>query len=47
VRTVCELVTNALDEDPAAQVIWTDGVLRVTPVHIVLDTASNGGYVSG
>lgn len=30
VRAVCELIANALDEDPAAQVAWSDGVLRIS-----------------
>ncbi|GAB3861823.1 hypothetical protein ACFPIJ_56490 [Dactylosporangium cerinum] len=30
VRALCELIANALDEDPAAQVAWADGVLSIT-----------------
>jgi hypothetical protein len=30
VRALCELIANALDEDPAAHVGWTDGVLTIT-----------------
>ncbi|RSM47765.1 hypothetical protein DMB66_47400 [Actinoplanes sp. ATCC 53533] len=30
VRGLCELIANALDEDPAARVTWADGVLSIT-----------------
>ncbi|MDG4795036.1 hypothetical protein [Micromonospora sp. WMMD1082] len=30
VRALCELIANALDEDPLAQVGWADGVLTIT-----------------
>jgi hypothetical protein len=30
VRALCELVANALDEDPNARVTWADGVLTIT-----------------
>ncbi|MFI7543783.1 hypothetical protein [Actinoplanes sp. NPDC049599] len=30
VRAVCELIANALDEDPAAQVSWANGVLTIS-----------------
>lgn len=30
VRALCELIANALDEDPAARVAWTGGVLTIT-----------------
>jgi hypothetical protein len=30
VRAVCELIANALDEDPVAQVSWADGVLTIS-----------------
>jgi hypothetical protein len=30
VRALCELIANALDEDPAARVAWADGVLSIT-----------------
>ncbi|MEV6932089.1 hypothetical protein AB0M46_47430 [Dactylosporangium sp. NPDC051485] len=30
VRALCELIANALDEDPAARVAWADGVLTIT-----------------
>ncbi|GLI00692.1 ATP-binding protein [Phytohabitans aurantiacus] len=29
VRALCELIANALDEDPAARVSWADGVLTI------------------
>jgi hypothetical protein len=29
VRALCELIANALDEDPQAQVSWSDGVLTI------------------
>jgi hypothetical protein len=30
VRALCELIANALDEDPDATVAWADGYLRIT-----------------
>lgn len=30
VRGLCELIANALDEDPTASVVWADGVLSIT-----------------
>jgi hypothetical protein len=30
VRALCELIANALDEDPAAHVRWADGVLTIS-----------------
>jgi hypothetical protein len=30
VRALCELIANALDEDPGARVGWADGVLTIT-----------------
>ncbi|GAA3913858.1 sensor histidine kinase [Actinoplanes auranticolor] len=30
VRAVCELIANALDEDPTAQVSWANGVLTIS-----------------
>ena len=29
VRALCELIANALDEDPAARIRWADGVLTI------------------
>ena len=30
VRALCELIANALDEDPAARIWWADGVLTIS-----------------
>jgi hypothetical protein len=30
VRALCELIANALDEDPNATAIWAEGVLTIT-----------------
>ncbi|MEU4243952.1 hypothetical protein [Actinoplanes sp. NPDC026619] len=30
VRALCELIANALDEDPAARICWADGVLTIS-----------------